>query len=86
MFKSLNNELRENGIYIIKGNLYAREKQVIKIKVLELTEHTIYYMNLDAGNMVCSRVLKKMFDEEFTVIEHLNNFSDILDSLRNKKI
>jgi len=72
------NCLREGCFYILKGAKYSNSHQTKKIKVIEITEKTIFYINSDIyfnnnNNFThpfsTNRQLMIDFDDEWIVIE-----------------
>lgn len=63
-------ELKLNGIYIIKGTNSWNQKTIHKITVKEITKETLYIHFNDNDNKI--RYLKSEFEDQWKIIEILN--------------
>lgn len=69
MDKNYNKQMVVNGQYIVICNNIT--KKAMKILVLEITDKTILYKNLDAEPTYTERLLKTIFDLRYTAIEFI---------------
>ena len=75
-------KLEEQKCYIIRDKSVSYKHNVTKILILEITETTIFYQNLDSSNQAKFRITKEKFNYEYEVIEdrgfqYLPNINEI---------
>ena len=80
-------KLKIDNSYIV---LRLRDEKVykqtyLKIKILDITNKTIFIKFLDSNNLYTERFLKSTFEENYSIIEELgyveNEISIIVDNL-----
>jgi hypothetical protein len=77
-------ELKSGRLFIIKQK-NEEYQSVRKIEVVELTETTILYRNLDSENKSCIRLEMKKFENEWGVIEDLGYSEQLENLIKNQQ-
>lgn len=70
----LEQELKIGNEYIIKGRRVGFIKDVYKIEIIELTNHSIYYLNKDLNNKKRETLID--FELDYLIVEDLGNIEE----------